>query len=66
MTQDDGTSVFFGKTVQKHDRYHGFTLYKAIARYCKESAIPRKEIASLVPLFGVLNGAHPVDFDVVI
>jgi hypothetical protein len=66
MTQDDGTSVFFGKTDSKHDRYHGFTLYKAIARYCKESAIPRKEIVSLVPLFGVLNGTHPVDFDVVI
>ena len=66
MTQDDGTSVFFGKEIPQHDRYHGFTLYKAIARYCKESAIPRKEIMALVPLFGVLNGAHPVEFDVVI
>lgn len=35
MTQDDGTSVMFraGKE-PNHDRYHGFDLYKAIARYC--------------------------------
>jgi hypothetical protein len=66
MTQDDGTSVFFGKDIPQHDRYHGFTLYKAIARYCKESAIPRKEIAAITPLFGVLSGTHPVEFDVVI
>jgi len=52
MTLEDGTSVLFGKINQKHERYHGFELYKAIARYCKDTAIPRKEIQKLVPLYG--------------
>ena len=48
MTQADGTSVLFrGKQRDNHDRYHGFHLYKAIARYCKD-AVPRKEIGKLV------------------
>jgi len=53
MTLEDGTSVLFGKTNQKHERYHGFELYKAIARYCKDTAIPRREIQRLVSLYGV-------------
>lgn len=52
MTLEDGTSVLFGKTNQKHERYHGFELYKAIARYCKDTAIPRKEVQKLVSLYG--------------
>jgi hypothetical protein len=52
MTLDDGSSVLFGKTEPKHDRYHGFELYKAIARYCKDTAIPRKEIQKLVDIYG--------------
>ena len=52
MTLEDGTSVLFGKTDPIHDRYHGFELYKAITRYCKETAIPRREIQKLVPLYG--------------
>jgi hypothetical protein len=49
MTQSDGSSVMFRKKGDNHDRYHGFHLYKAIARYCKDSATPRREIAKLRP-----------------
>ena len=50
MSQSDGTSVLLrpGKE-DKHERYHGFDLYKAIARHCKDSATPRREIAKLAP-----------------
>jgi hypothetical protein len=50
MTQSDGTSVLLraGKD-DEHERYHGFDLYKAIARYCKDSATPRRELAKLAP-----------------
>jgi hypothetical protein len=47
MTQQDGSSVFFRSRQDRHDRYHGFDLYKAIARYCKDSATPRREILRL-------------------
>ena len=47
MTQQDGSSVLFRKQRDRHDRYHGFDLYKAIARYCKDSATPRRELAKL-------------------
>jgi hypothetical protein len=47
MTQSDGSSVYFRKQMDRHDRYHGFDLYKAIARYCKDSATPRRELAKL-------------------
>jgi hypothetical protein len=57
MTQSDGTSVFFREQKDRHDRYHGFDLYKAIARYCKDSATPRREIAKLS---GFLVPAAPV------
>ena len=53
LTQDDGTSVMFGKKDPHHDRYHNFHLYKAIARYTRESAIPRKEIEYLKPIYGI-------------
>jgi hypothetical protein len=43
MTLPDQTSILFGKENPKHDRYHGFDQYKAIARYCKDTAVPRKE-----------------------
>jgi hypothetical protein len=46
-TLPDGSSVMFRKLRDNHDRYHGFHLYKAIARYCKDSAVPRKEIAKM-------------------
>lgn len=49
MTQSDGSSVFFRKQKDRHDRYHGFDLYKAIARYCKDSATPRRELSKLLP-----------------
>jgi len=47
MTLPDGSSVLFHKAQPKADRYPGFHSYKAIARYCKDTAIPRKEIAEL-------------------
>ena len=51
-TQEDGSSVLFGKDEPEHDRYHGFHLYKAITRYCKDNAIPRRELQNVVKLFG--------------
>jgi len=53
LTLEDGNSILFGKKDIQHDRYHGFHLYKAIARFCKDNAIPRKEIASLKEVYGV-------------
>ncbi len=54
LTLEDGTSILFGKKDPKHDRFHGFHLYKAIARYCKDNAVPRREIISnLKEVFGV-------------
>ena len=47
LTTEDGGSFLFSKENPKHERYHGFHLYKAIARYCKDSALPRKEIEEL-------------------
>jgi hypothetical protein len=47
LTLEDKTSVLFGKKDAKHDRYHNFNLYKAITRYCKDTAVPRKEIELL-------------------
>ena len=52
LTLEDGKSVMFSKLAEEHDRYHGFHLYKAIARFCKD-AVPRKEIQSLKDIFGV-------------
>jgi len=53
LTLDDNTSVMFGKKDPHHDRFHGFHLYKAIARYCKDNAVPRKEIVTLKAIYGV-------------
>jgi len=53
LTLEDNTSVLFGKKNTRHDRYHGFHLYKAIARFCKDNAVPRKEIISLKSVYGV-------------
>ena len=47
LTLPDNTSVLFHKQNPKLDRYYGFDLYKAIARYSKDTAIPRKEIILL-------------------
>lgn len=55
LTIEDGTSVLFGKEDPQHDRYHGFTLYKAIARYCKDTAVPRKELMGLRLVYEVLS-----------
>jgi len=53
LTLEDGTSILFGKEDPRHDRYHGFTLYKAIARYCKDTAIPKKELVNLKMFYEV-------------
>ncbi len=65
MTLDDGTSVMFGKNDAEHERYHGFELYKAITRYCKDTAVPRKEVQKLANLYGVTLPSTTI-FDVVI
>jgi len=51
LTLEDGSSILFSK--ENHDRYHGFHLYKAIARFCKDTAVPRKEIMLLKDLYSV-------------
>lgn len=45
----DGTSVLFRNLAEKdiHERYRGFHLYKAITRYCKNTAVPRTQIERL-------------------
>jgi hypothetical protein len=59
LTLEDGSSILFSK--EDHDRYHGFHLYKAIARFCKDTAVPRKEIMLLKDLYSVhTSNNHPV------
>jgi hypothetical protein len=53
LTMDDGSSVLFGKEDPRHDRYHGFTLYKVIARQCKDTAVPRKELLNVKMFYEV-------------
>jgi hypothetical protein len=43
----------FGKKDPRVDRYGGFMIYKAIARYCRDSAIPRKEVEYLKTIYSV-------------
>jgi hypothetical protein len=47
LRMDEKKYVLFSDENPRHERYHGFNLYKAIARYCKDTAIPRKEIEDL-------------------
>lgn len=49
MTLPDGTSILFRNLPERdaHARYHGFHLYKAIARYCKGTAVPKTQIEKL-------------------
>lgn len=61
-TQPDGSSVMFREKRDKHDRYHGFGLYKAIARYCKDTAIPRKELAKFKQFAVARVPAGQMDF----
>ena len=60
LTLEDGNSVLFGKKVAEHDRYHGFHLYKAISRFCKDNAVPRKEIVSLKEYVVLISDNNPV------
>jgi hypothetical protein len=67
LTLPDSSSILFGKTNIKHDRYHGFNLYKAITRHCKDTAVPRKEILELKELYEVASvptgeHVHGIDF----
>lgn len=59
LTTETG-SIMFGKKDPRHDRYHGFELYKAIVRFCKDSAVPRKEIALLKDIYGIETGGENV------
>jgi len=52
LTLDDGSSILFSKKEPTHDRFHGFHLYKAIARL-SNNAIPRKEIMEFKELFSI-------------
>jgi hypothetical protein len=61
LTIEDGSSIMFGKKDPRHDRYHGFHLYKAIARLCKDTAVPRKEIEHLKDTFGIASMPIGVD-----
>jgi hypothetical protein len=63
LTLEDGTSIMFGKKNVRHDRYHGFELYKAIARYCKDTAVPRKELA-LFTEFRVKDAPGTIQYDI--
>jgi hypothetical protein len=49
MTLPDGSSILFRNLSKNdvHDRYRGFHLYKAIARYCKGTAVPRQQVDKL-------------------
>jgi hypothetical protein len=67
LTLPDGSSILFGKTNVKHDRFHGFNLYKAITRQCKDTAVPRKEVLELKELYEVNSvplgeKVHAIDF----
>jgi hypothetical protein len=46
LTLPDGSSILFRNLKEQdvHERYRGFHLYKAIAKYCKDTAIPRKQV----------------------
>lgn len=43
----ESKSVLFAEGNPRHERYHGFHLYKAISRFCKDTALPRKEVETL-------------------
>ena len=65
LTLPDGNSILFFKNNPKVDRYMGFNLYKAIARYCKDTAVPRKEIEQFKQFIGVLpSGTVPLLIDI--
>ena len=46
LTLPDGKSILFRdlENGDSTERYRGFQLYKAIARYCRDTAVPRKQI----------------------
>lgn len=59
LTIEDG-SIMFGKKNPQHDRYHGFELYKAIVRFCKDTAVPRRDVFLLRDLYAVDSGGEDV------
>ncbi len=46
LTLPDGKSILFRdpENGDFSERYRGFNLYKAIARYCRDTAVPRRQI----------------------
>ena len=64
LTLPDGSSVLFHKDNPRVDRYYGFNLYKAIARYCKD-VVPRKEISEFkIFLTELPIGVNPLIIDI--
>jgi len=64
MTLEDGSSILFHSKNPKLDRFYGFSLYKAIARFCKDTAIPRKELAEFTEFVGQIPpGEIPLIID---
>jgi hypothetical protein len=63
MTLDDGSSILFQKKDPRMDRFYGFALYKAIARFCRD-AVPRKELAEFTEFVGSIPaGELPIVLD---
>lgn len=65
-TLPDGTSILFRNLAENdtHERYRGFHLYKAIARYCRGTVIPRTQIEKLaVPYLSTEKGDSCLNID---
>lgn len=63
MTLEDGSSILFQKKDPRMDRFYGFSLYKAIARFCRD-AVPRKELAEFTEFVGSIPaGELPLVLD---
>lgn len=62
LTLPDGTSILFRnlKENDTHERYRGFHLYKAIAKYCKDTAVPRKQVEKFGDVY-LFNGKIPIN-----
>lgn len=55
LTLPDGKSILFRNLAEGDfsERYRGFHLYKAIARYCRDTAVPRKQIEKFGSVYSI-------------
>ena len=55
LTLPDGKSILFRNPAEGDfsERYRGFHLYKAIARYCRDTAVPRKQIEKFGSVYSI-------------